>query len=59
MRVDDRASQVLLASILRSEQRAQEYQVSLLRKTIDAQQQTGEQLVQMLEDASKLLDIRA
>lgn len=59
MRVEDHASMALLTSILRSEQQAQEYQVKLLRKTMDAQQETGEQLVQMIEDAGKLLDIRA
>ncbi len=59
MRIEDRAAMTLLTSILRSEQQAQEYQVRMLRKTMDAQQQTGEQLVQMIEDAGKLLDIRA
>ncbi len=59
MRVEDQASMRLLASILRSEQQAQEHQVRLLRKTMDTQKQTGEQLVQMIEDAGKLLDIRA
>lgn len=59
MRVEERAAMNLLMSMLRTEQQAQEYQVKLLRKTMDAQQQTGEQLVQMIEDAGKLLDIRA
>jgi hypothetical protein len=59
VRIEDRAAMTLLTSILRSEQQAQEYQVRMLRKTMDAQQQTGEQLVQMIEDAGKLLDIRA
>ncbi|GIV20450.1 MAG: hypothetical protein KatS3mg023_2201 [Armatimonadota bacterium] len=59
MRIEDRAAMTLLTSILRSEQQGQEYQVRMLRKTMDAQQQTGEQLVQMIEDAGKLLDIRA
>lgn len=59
MRVEDRTAMSLLASMLRSEQQGQEYQVKLLRKTMDAQQQTGEQLVQMIEDAGRLLDIRA
>ncbi|MER3472465.1 MAG: hypothetical protein C4335_00215 [Armatimonadota bacterium] len=59
MRIDDQASMRLLASILRSEQQGQEYQLRLVRKTMDAQQQTGEQLVQMIEDAGRLLDIRA
>ena len=49
----------LLASVLRNEQQSQEYQMRVLRKTMDAQQQSGEQLVQMIEDAGKLLDIRA
>lgn len=59
MRVEDRAAMTLLTSLLRSEQQGHEYQVRLLRKTMDAQQQTGEQLVQMIEDAGRLLDIRA
>lgn len=59
MRVEDRTSMALLASILRREQQTQEYQLKLLRKTMDAQQETGEQLVQMIEDAGNLLDIRA
>ncbi|GBC97022.1 hypothetical protein HRbin16_02838 [bacterium HR16] len=59
MRVEDRAAMSLLVSMLRNEQQGQEYQVKLLRKTMDAQQQTGEQLVQMIEDAGKTLDIRA
>ncbi|MGC8783560.1 MAG: YjfB family protein [Armatimonadota bacterium] len=59
MRVEDRAAMSLLVSLLRSEQQGQEYQIKLLRKTMDAQQQTGEQLVQMIEDAGKMIDIRA
>lgn len=59
MRVEDRAAMTLLASVLRNEQQSQEYQMRVLRKTMDAQQQAGEQLVQMIEDAGKLLDIRA
>jgi hypothetical protein len=59
MRVEERAAMGLLASMMRSEERQQEYQVRLLRKTMDAQQQSDEQLVQMIEDAGKLLDIRA
>ncbi len=59
MRVEDRAAMSLLVSLLRSEQQGQEYQTRLLRKTMDAQQQTGEQLVQMIEDAGKMIDIRA
>lgn len=59
MRIDDQAAMRLLASILRSEQQGQEYQLRLVRKTMDAQQQTGEKLVQMIEDAGRLLDIRA
>ncbi len=59
MRVEDRSSMLLLRSILQNEQRAQEYQINLLRKTMDTQQETGEQLVQMIEEAGKLLDIRA
>ncbi|GIV16317.1 MAG: hypothetical protein KatS3mg022_1752 [Armatimonadota bacterium] len=59
MRVEERAAMNLLASMLRSEQQGQEYQVKLLRETMDAQQQTGEQMVQMIEDAGRLLDIRA
>lgn len=59
MRVEDRTSMALLASILRSEQQEQEYHLKLLRKTMDAQRETGEQLVQMIEDAGVLLDIRA
>ncbi len=59
MRVEERAAMSLLASMLRSEQRQQEYQIKLLRKTMDAQQQSGEQLIRMIEDAGKLLDIRA
>jgi len=59
MRVEERAAMGLLASMMRSEERQQEYQLRLLRKTMDAQQQSGEQLVQMIEDAGKLLDIRA
>ncbi len=59
MRVEDRAAMTLLASVLRNEQQSQEYQMRVLRKTMNAQQQAGEQLVQMIEDAGKLLDIRA
>lgn len=59
MRVEDRAAMTLLASVLRNEQQSQEYQMRVLRKTMDARQQVGEQLVQMIEDAGKLLDIRA
>lgn len=59
MRIEDRAAMTLLASVLRNEQQSQEYQMRVLRKTMDAQQQVGEQLVQMIEDAGKLLDIRA
>lgn len=59
MRIEDRAAMTLLASVLRNEQQSQEYQIRVLRKTMDAQQQAGEQLVQMIEDAGKLLDIRA
>lgn len=59
MRIEDRAAMNLLASVLRNEQQSQEYQMRVLRKTMDAQQQSGEQLVQMIEDAGKLLDIRA
>ncbi len=59
MRVEEGAAMSLLASMLRSEQRQQEYQIKLLRKTMDAQQQSGEQLIRMIEDAGKLLDIRA
>ncbi|MDW8319973.1 MAG: YjfB family protein [Armatimonadota bacterium] len=59
MRVEERAAMNLLYSMLRTEQQGQEHQVKLLRKTMDAQQQTGEQLVQMIEDAGRLLDIRA
>lgn len=59
MRVEDRAAMTLLASVLRNEQQSQEYQMRVLRKTMDAQQQVGEQLVQMIEDAGKILDIRA
>ncbi len=59
MRIEDKSSMLLLRSVLQNEQRAQEYQVNLLRKHLDAQQETGEQLVQMIEDAGKLLDIRA
>lgn len=59
MRVEDRTAMTLLTSVLRSEQQNQEYQMRVLRKTMDAQQQSGEQLVKMIEDAGKLLDIRA
>lgn len=59
MRIEDRVAMNLLASVLRNEQQSQEYQMRVLRKTMDAQQQVGEQLVQMIEDAGKLLDIRA
>lgn len=59
MRVEGRAAMTLLASVLRNEQQSQEYQMRVLRKTMDVQQQAGEQLVQMIEDAGKLLDIRA
>lgn len=59
MRVEDRTAMTLLTSMLRSEQQSQEYQMRVLRKTMDAQQQSGEQLVKMIEDAGKLLDIRA
>jgi hypothetical protein len=59
VRIEDRASAALLHSILRSESQRHEYQLNLLRKTMDVQQQTGEQLVQMIEEAGKLLDICA
>jgi len=36
MRVEERAAMGLLASMMRSEERQQEYQVRLLRKTMDA-----------------------
>jgi predicted transcriptional regulator len=59
MRVEERAAMNLLVSMLRTEQQGQERQVRLLRKMVDIQQQTGEQLVQMLEEAGRMLDIRA
>lgn len=59
MRVDDRSAMLLLRSVLQNEQRAEEYQVNLLRKTMDAQKETGEQLVQMIEKTQQLLDIYA
>jgi hypothetical protein len=43
----------------RGEQGKQEYPVKLLRQTVEAQQQLDEQLVQMIEDTGKLLDVRA
>jgi hypothetical protein len=49
----------LLASVWRGEQGKQEYPMKLLRQTVEAQQQLDEQLVQMIEDTSKLLDVRA
>jgi|FaiFalDrversion2_1042247.scaffolds.fasta_scaffold75375_2 predicted transcriptional regulator len=59
MRVEERVAMNLLVSMLRTEQQGQERQVRLLRKMVDIQQQTGEQLVQMLEEAGRMLDIRA
>jgi hypothetical protein len=59
MRVEERVAMNLLVSMLRTEQQGQERQVRLLRKMVDIQQQTGEQLVQILEEAGRMLDIRA
>lgn len=59
MRVDDRSAMLLLRSVLQNEQRAEEYRVNLLRKTMDAQKETGEQLVQMIEKTQQLLDTYA
>jgi len=59
VRVEDRTTMRLLASMWRGEQGKQEYPVKLLRQTVEAQQQLDEQLVQMIEDTGKLLDVRA
>lgn len=59
MRVEECAAMNLLYSLLRTEQQAQEHQVKMLRKVLDTQKQQGEQLVQMIQDAGRMLDIRA
>ncbi|MCS6950673.1 MAG: hypothetical protein NZ520_09455 [bacterium] len=59
MRVEERAAMQLLHSLMRTEQQGQEHQVKMLRKVLDTQKQQGEQLVQMIQDAGRMLDIRA
>lgn len=59
MRVEERAAMNLLHSLMRTEQQGQEHQVKLLRKVMNAQKEQGQQLVQMIQDAGRMLDIRA
>lgn len=59
MRVEERAAMNLLHSLMRTEQQGQEHQVKLLRKVMNTQKEQGQQLVQMIQDAGRMLDIRA